>query len=148
VAESIEHYARSVEQILREHKVLQQLKKELRKPIFAVRKAIKANALATLPEGGGLNEWVAAAPIKAKTTFAGERITVHISAGRDSQGGRSDLKRIDAGKVRHPTWGRRTKGSWSLTTVTPGFFTKPATESKPWTDAADAALDKALEGIR
>lgn len=148
MAESIEHYARTVEQILREQRVLKYLQKKITKTAPAVRKAIKAEALATLPKRGGLNEWVAAAKVKAKTTITGERINVHLSAGRDSKGGRSDLKRIDAGKVRHPAWGRRSKGSWSVTTVAPGFFTRPATDPKPWVTAADEGLDEALGAIR
>jgi hypothetical protein len=35
-----------------------------------------------------------------------------------------------------------------VTSVTPEFFSKPAADPTPWTDAADQALDEALEGIR
>ena len=149
MAESIEHYARTVEQILTEQRVLKYLKTEVPKravPLF--RKAVKKSALGTLPKRGGLNEWVADSIVKAKTTVAGERIDIHLTGGRNSKGGRSDLKRIDAGRVRHPAWGRRTKGSWSVTTVQAGFFTTPAGDPTPWTEAADAALDQALEAIR
>lgn len=148
MAESIEHYARTVEQILTERRVYKQLKKDLRGPVPEVTKAIKENALATLPKGGGLNEWVAASAVKARITESGSAINVHLEASRNSKGGESDLKRIDAGKVRHPAWGRRTKGSWSVTSVTPGFFTDPATDPEPWLEAADASLDTALEAIR
>ena len=148
MAESIEHYARTVEQILAEQRVLQYLKRGLSKATPKVRKAIRASALATLPKRGGLNKWVAKAAVKARTTVTGDGINVHLSAGRDSARGRSDLKRIDAGRVRHPAWGRRGRGSWSVTSVEPGFFTKPATDPTPWLEAADEALDEALEAIR
>lgn len=149
MAESIEHYARTVEQIITEQRVLKFLKTEVPKravPLF--RKAVKERALDTLPKRGGLNEWVAASTVKAKTTVTGERINIHLTGGRNSQGGESDLKRIDAGRARHPTWGRRTRGSWFVTTVQSGFFTEPAADPTPWTEAADAALDQALEVIR
>lgn len=148
VAESIEHYARTVEQMLYEHHVLKQIGKAVRKPIPLVRKAIRDRALATLPKRGGLNRWVAAAIMKARITDTGAGVRIHLSAGRDSARRRSDLKRIDAGRVRHPAWGRRTKGSWSVTAVEPGFFSKPVADPTPWLDAADQALDEALERIR
>lgn len=148
MAESIEHYARTVEQILREQRILQYLKKGMRAPVPVVRKAIRRSALDTLPKRGGLNKWVAAAAVKAKITVSGDGINIHLTAGRDSAGARSDLKRIDAGRVRHPAWGRRTKGNWSVTSVEPGFFSKPAADPQPWLDAADLALDEALEAIR
>lgn len=148
MAESIEHYARTVEQILIERRVLRQLKKDLRGPVPEVTKAIQENALATLPKRGGLNVWVAASSVKATVSETAAGINVHLQASRNSKGGESDLKRIDAGRVRHPAWGRRTKGSWSVTTVEAGFFTKPATDPTPWLEAADAALDEALEAIR
>lgn len=148
MAESIEHYARTVEQMLAEHRVLQYLKKRLKDPVPIVRKAVKDNALATLPKRGGLNEWVAKATVKAKTSVTGDVIDIHLSAGRNSMGARSDLKRIDAGRVRHPAWGRRGRGQWSVTSVDAGFFTKPATDPEPWVAAADAGLDEALEVIR
>lgn len=148
MAESIEHYARTVEQILTEQRVLKQLKKDMRGPVPEVTRAIKEHALASLPKRGRLNVWVAASKVKATVTEAGQSINVHLEASRNSKGGESDLKRIDAGRVRHPAWGRRTKGSWSVTTVEPGFFTKPASDPRPWLEAADASLDVALEEIR
>jgi hypothetical protein len=148
MAESIEHYARTVEQILHERRVLKQLTRQVRKPLPVVRDAIRDRALATLPKRGGLNEWVAAAVVKARISATGDGIRIHLSAGRDSARRRSDLKRIDAGRVRHPAWGRRTRGSWSVTTVEPGFFSKPASDPTPWLEAADQALDEALEAIR
>jgi hypothetical protein len=148
VAESIEHYARTVEQLIAERRVLEHLKSEMKKPVPVVRKAVKARARATLPKRGGLNRWVAAVNVKATVSTAGDRIDIHLQGGRNSLGGRSDLKRIDAGRVRHPAWGRRGKGQWSVTSVEPGFFTKPASDPKPWTEAADVALDTALEAIR
>lgn len=148
MAESIEHYARTVEQILTEQRVLKQLRKDLRKVGPVVRRKVRKNALATLPKRGGLNRWVAAAPVKVTFSGAGTVIIVRLLAGRSSLHGRSDLKRIDAGRVRHPAWGRRGRGDWSVTSVKPGFFTNVATDPQPWLEAADLALDDALEAIR
>lgn len=146
--ESLETYIRSVEQILTEQRVLNTLREELRKPVPAVRKAIRSRALDSLPKGGGLNKWAAAIQIKATQEIAGSRITIKLTGGRNSNGGRSDIKRLDKGNARHPAWGRRGKGQWSLTLVKPGYFTEPATEAPEWVEAADRALDKALDVIR
>jgi hypothetical protein len=134
--------------MIREQKVLHTLQVELNKPAPIVRKAIRARALATLPAHGGLNKWAAAIQIRTQQQVRGTTIMVKLKGGRNSQGGRSDVNRLDKGKARHPAWGRRGKGQWSTTTVRPGFFSEPASDPQPWIDAADRALDKALEGIR
>ena len=148
MAESIEHYARSVERILKEQRVLNHLRRELRKPVPIVRKAIKVWSLAILPKAGGLNAWAAAIKIKFTQQVAGKTIRIHLKGGRNSQGGQSDVKALDRGRVRHPSWGRRFKGQWHSQAVSPGFFTTPATDPAPWVEAADRALDTSLEEIR
>lgn len=148
MAESIEHYARTVEQLMAEHRVLTAIEKGMRKPIPAVRRAIAARALEILPKRGGLNKWVAEAKVTSKVTVVGDRVNIHFKGGRDSARDRSDLNRIDMGRVRHPAWGRRSRGQWSTQSVVPEFFTKPVTEPEQWLAAADAALDEALEVIR
>lgn len=148
MAESLEHYIRTVEQMIREQRVLDELKREMRTPVPVVRKAVRARALATLPKRGGLNKWVAAIQFKATQQIAGTTVRITLKGGRNSAGGRSDIKRLDAGRTRHPSWGRRGKGQWHVTNVTPGFFTEPAKDETPWVEAADRALDRALEVIR
>ncbi|MEV4350968.1 hypothetical protein AB0J83_41455 [Actinoplanes sp. NPDC049596] len=148
MAESIGAYARSIGQLIAEQRVLDELRTELRKPVPVVRKAIRSRALDTLPKGGGLNKWAAAIQIKAKQEVIGKVVRVKLTGGRNSNGGRSDIKRMDKGNVRHPAWGRRGKGQWSLIVVEPGFFTKPVTETDEWSAAADRALDRALDRIR
>lgn len=146
--ESIEHYARTVEQMIAEHHVLTAIEKGIRKPIPAARRAVRARALATLPGGGGLNKWVAKARITSKVKVDGDTVNVHFKGGRDAEGHRADLNRLDVGRLRHPAWGRRGEGQWALQSVTPQFFSEPVLEPEQWLAAADAALDDALEVIR
>lgn len=148
MAESIGAYAREIGQLIAEQRVLDELRTELRKPVPVVRKAIRQRALATLPRGGGLNKWAAAIQVKAKQEVLGKTVRVKLTGGRNSAGGRSDIRRMDKGNVRHPTFGNRGKGMWHLIVVTPGFFTEPVTESDEWSAAADRALDRALDRIR
>lgn len=145
---SFDDLIRDVRQFDRRKEVLQQLRKEIRKPIPSVRKLIKTRALTTLPKSGGLNVWVSQTKITAKISFSGRAAGVRLKGGRNSSGGRSDMRRINAGKIRHPSWGRRGVGQWHNQTVAAGFFTKPVTETTEWRDACDRALDEALEVIR
>lgn len=128
--------------------VVKALRKALRKPIPPVRKAIKARALATLPSGGGLNVWTAGTRVSAQLKVAGRSAGVRLKGSRKSAKGKSDLNRLDAGTVRHPSWGRRGKDQWHVQSVRPGYFTEPATEVDQWRAAALDALDEALRTIR
>lgn len=123
------------------------LRKEIRKPVPRVRLKIKARALSTLPKRGGLNKWVSRTRITAQIRF-GRAFTVRLIGRRQSASGQSDLKRLDKGRVRHPSWGRRGRGQWHVQRVTSGFFTAPAVEFDEWRVAIDRALDESLEVIR
>jgi hypothetical protein len=148
MAESIQAYIRDVEEILHDNRVLNNLQRELRGVTPKVTKAIRTRALDTLPKGGGLNKWVAAIQIKARQETSGKTVRIKLKGGRNSAGGQSDIDSIDQGQTRHPTFGKRGRGKWHVTNVTPGFFTLPATEPEQWRAAADRALDTALEAIR
>jgi hypothetical protein len=59
----------------------------------------------------------------------------------------SDVKRLDAGRVRHPSWGRRGPNQWHMQRVRAGYFTEPSVELEQWRAAALVAVDEALEVI-
>lgn len=148
MAESIEAYIQEVEAFERTRAVVRALQIELKKPIPVVRKAIRARAIATLPKAGQLNDWVAAIKVTSTQETLARSVRVRLKGGRNSKGGRSDIKRLDAGRVRAPSWGRRTAASWHTVNVAPGFFTEPVTDSDEWLKAAERALDRATEAIR
>ncbi len=127
--------------------VLKEFRKEVRKPVPAVRKAIRNRAKAILPALNGLGAWVAKASITVRFKLSGRSTGITLKAGRNSQTGRSDLRRIDAGRVRHPSWGRRGAGQWHNQAVATGFFTKPTTETDAWKQAAVRAVDNAIKSL-
>lgn len=89
---------------------------------------VKQSALSTLPKGGQpipLNEWVASASIKTITMYGARTAGVAIRARKTGH----DLAAIDAGIVRHPTYGNRK--AWATTNVQPGFFTRPLEAMEP-----------------
>ena len=125
--------------------VLKELRQEIRKPVPAVRRAIRARARATLPASGGLADWVARSSITVQVRVTSRSAGVRLKGGRNSRGGRSDIRAIDRGRLRAHSWFSR---RWHQQQVTPGFFTGPAGEAKQWRDAALVAVDRALRTIR
>lgn len=147
--------ATSFEQLVKELKafdgrreITKAMGKGIRKAVAPARKAIKKVALSSLPKGGGLNVWVSKTRINVQIKTAGRRAGVKLKGGRNSEGGRSDMAAIDRGRVRAPSWGRRTRGSWHTVQVTPGFFTKTAADLPDWREKVDTEIDFALETLR
>jgi hypothetical protein len=116
--------------------------KEIRQGIPPIRKAIKANIMQELPKRGGLNVWVAKSRITAKIRRGSSSAGIAVKVGRNSAGGRSDLRRIDDGRVRHLTWGHR---PWHSQTVNPNSITGGVTDegTDQLHQAVLAAADKA-----
>lgn len=146
---SIDDLIRDLRQFEGRKEVVKQLRKRLREPVPAVRKEIKARALSTLPRSGGLNVWVSKTRITAQVKVSSRSLTVKLRGGRNSSTGkRSDMRRIDRGRLRHPSWGRRGAGQWHTQTVEDGFFTIPAANAQGWRFACIRAVDEATEVIR
>jgi hypothetical protein len=80
-----------------------------------VRPALRESARRTLPRKGGLNLRVA----RAKITTRRSRQGVRLQAG----GPRSQVDEINAGRFRHPVFGR--KGRWVTQPITPGWWDRP-----------------------
>jgi hypothetical protein len=147
MSESLERLVRDLKGFEDRKVVLAALRKNIRRPVPAVRKAIRARALDTLPSRGGLNAWAASVRITVAIRTAGRAAGVRLKGGRNSAGGRSDIKALDRGRVRHPSWGRRGAGQWHNQTVPAGFITKPVTESTEWRQACIDAVDEAVAVI-
>jgi hypothetical protein len=145
---SLDDLIRDLRRFEGRREVVKQLRKEIRKPLPAVRKAIRRRALDTLPAGGGLNVWVSKIGITAQIRVSGRSAGVKLRGGRNSSGGRSDIRAIDRGRVRHPSWGRRGRGQWHTQAVAASFFTEPATAAREWRQACVAAVDNATAMIR
>lgn len=148
---SLDDLIRDLRHFERRKEVTNRLARELRKPVPNVRKVIRQRALDTLPEGGGFGKWVSKLSITAAVKLQGRAAGVKLKGKRKGYPDKQpkvDLRRLDQGTARHPSWGRRGADAWHLQKVTPGFFSDPATEVDQWRDAAAKALDDALEVIR
>lgn len=128
--------------------VVKAMKRELNTTIPAVSREIRQYAVTVLPHRGGLGAWAAASRITPSIRDAGRRVSVRLKGSRKSIADKSDLKKLDAGSVRHPSWGRRGVGQWHTQRVHSGWFTTPARASNEWRTAVDRAVDNAFDQIR
>jgi hypothetical protein len=148
VAVSFEEFARELRSFDDRRVVVREMGKELRALLPPLSTAIRAHALDILPHEGGLNVWVAAARITLSIKISGRSAGVLVKGSRKSAKNKSDLDRIDRGRVRAPSWGRRGPGQWHTQAVTPGWFTQPVTDETRLHDAAERAIDRAFDEIR
>ncbi len=129
--------------------VVQKLRRQLSKPVPVVRSQIRTHALATLPGRGGLGAWAAASRVSATVRYtSGRSAGIRLKGSRKSLKGKSDLNRLDAGRLRAPSWGHRTRASWHSQSVAPGWFSDPVRNSPEWGRAVEQAVDDAFAEIR
>jgi hypothetical protein len=128
--------------------VVQAMRRGITRGIKTPIAAVKAHAADILPSTGGLNRWVAAARIGVKISYGARSAGVKLRGGRKSLTDKSDLAAIDRGRVRAPSWGKRTQASWHTVLVTPGWWTTPLEADTAVRDAVEAEVDRALDTIR
>jgi hypothetical protein len=124
------------------------VRREIDKPLPIVRARVKASALGKLPKSGGLAAWAAAAHLTAQVTTSGETVTAHLKVHRTSLYRPSDLRALDRGRVRHPSWGHRSSNAWHIQLVTPKVYSEPIAESPEWRRAITHGVDRALDVLR
>ncbi|MEV0156875.1 hypothetical protein AB0H57_24530 [Micromonospora sp. NPDC050686] len=151
MSDSLEALIRDLRTFDRRKEVTNALARNVRKPVPAVRKAIRQRALAVLPARGGFGRWVSKLSITARVKLQGRAAGVSLKGRRkgfpDKQP-KVDLRRIDQGRAAAPSWGRRGDGDWHFQQVTPGFFSETGAEFDGWRKATLDAVDEALEVIR
>ena len=79
--------------------------------------AVKAAALRDLPQGGGLNRVIGTSRIGSRTRTGGRNPAVFLTGKKSGH----DLRSIDRGRIRHPTFGHR---PWVNQSVKPGWWSE------------------------
>jgi hypothetical protein len=117
-----------------------ELNKAVRNAVAPLKAAVQESARTTLPRHGGLADRVAAAAVpRSRRQNSSKGVGLRVTAtGRK---GMKNLQALDAGKVRHPVYGR---DAWVAQSVTPGFWSKPLEELAP---KARAELEAAMQRI-
>lgn len=145
----------SVEQVIKDLRgfqdrkiVIKELRAGLRKPLPAVTARFRAWSVATLPTRGGLGRWAAQSKLTESVKVGSSSVQIKVKASRKSLKKESDLKALDRGRVRHPSWGRRGPTQWHVQLVQPGFFSRPVSEAPEWDQAVSESLDNAFDHLR
>jgi len=126
--------------------IINEIRKDLRKSLPPLRRAVRQRALTILPSENGLNAWVAKSTFSIRFRDTGRSAGIKVRVSRKNTKGKADLKRLDdAGRVRHPLHGNRKY--WYTQTVPAGFFSDEW-DGVQWEKIADDAMDRALDQIR
>lgn len=125
IATDIGRLATAVRKLGADRSIVNNMAKEIRAAVPPIRSAVRANAVRYLPGRGGLGAWVAKARVTAQIRRGARNAAVTIVDGRNSSGKRSDIKAIDLGGTRHPTFGHK---PWTAQSVRAGFFTEAITD--------------------
>lgn len=116
---------------IRTHADSKALKRELYAGINRVTKEVrgdmKANIGPSLPNRGGLASLVMAKVSLTTTASYGRNAGVRIRARHKT----SDLKRLNAGRLRHPVFGNRRVWVEQTAGVNPGFLDEAFDKNKP-----------------
>lgn len=122
-------------------------RREIDKPLPVIRARVKKSALGKLPKSGGLNAWAAAAHLTAQVRTAGDTVTANLLVHRTSLHKASDLRALDRGRVRHPSWGRRSSNDWHVQLVPAKVYSEPIAASPEWRRAVVRAAETAEDVI-
>lgn len=104
------------------------LNKAVNKSTRPVAREVRKEARATLPSSGGLNVYVATMSIRTKRYTSAARAGVEITGSKRKGRGKVDVRRINAGTLRHPTYGHN---PWTAQHVPPGFWDRPIRKVGP-----------------
>lgn len=128
---------KGVEQLQALSKVLRTAPKDLQRESYRslnrvtapLKKDAQASALATLPSRGGLADKVAKSKFTTRRRGGAHASISIIAKGGRSRSGQLDIAAMDAGRVRHPVFGR--VWLWVLQRVKPKWFTRPMEKGAP-----------------
>lgn len=139
--------AESVRRLGTDRKIVNEMAKEIRRAVPPIRRAIRANAIETLPHRGGLNVWVSRGRVTANVRRAANNAGITIFDGRNSAGKRSDFVGLNDGTIRHPLFGNREH--WYPQQVRANFFTDAITEEgvRAFREAVVVAVDRAAAEV-
>lgn len=119
--------------------LVRELGQEIKRDAQPLPGVARQGALAVLPKAGGLAADVAGATFGLEVRTSGRQVTVSVVAVSGM-----DIRRMDAGRVRHPRYGNRDK--WYTQHVTPGWFTRTLlTRAPQFRASAERALKRVAD---
>lgn len=119
-----------------------ELSKGIAQALEPLRTQLPRSAMAKLPRRGGLAKRVADSKIRTTRRNTGRSVGLRLRADNSD-----NIRRIDRGEVRHPTYGHL---PWQRQRVTPGWFTDPtealAPQARAQVEAAMTEVVRKIEG--
>ena len=122
------------------------LRRNMRKAIVTAtapaRKAVKAELEAVMPKGGGLNKYLAKSKISTAVLTGARTAGVEVRGRgpKDRNRKYGQFREINAGRIRHPVFGRRDNPQdWQWTQVPAGWWEKALDPFVPAVEAAQTA---------
>jgi hypothetical protein len=103
----------------------------LRRAAKPLQAAILDSAAETLPQGGGYAaEFTRSMRFRTSVRAAARQAAFRLVTFSDGTKERRDIRRLEAGQLRHPVFGRsralrnrqRVPNPWAVTAIKPGFF--------------------------
>lgn len=129
-----------------------QMASAISKGIDPLRDSIRASAAETMPRRGGYNAtFTKSLRFRTSQGGSGDSARVSLASYGDGQSERRDIRALEAGRLRHPVFGRSRAGArkgervanpWAVTSIRAGFW-KRGTEGAM--DESVKALDHVLE---
>jgi len=121
----------------------------LRQATEPIKKGIAASAAATMPAAGGYEALLSKSLRWRVNVRSGAQIAnVVLTTYADGTKEKRDLRRLEAGELRHPVWGRKRRlksgkaisNPWAITKIKSGFH-------KRGTDYAADAAEKEMAAV-
>lgn len=121
------------DRMLRESRrdLTKEMGRALTRTVAPVKKSIAQSASATMPSSGGYRSLLTKSlRFRTSQRRSGQSAQVILRTFADGQSERRDIRSLEAGKLRHPVWGRSRPGArkgervgnpWAVTSIRAGF---------------------------
>lgn len=129
------------------------MRARLQEAVKPIQDDIRAEVNSVMPKSGGYRETLSRT-LRFRTSIksSARSASVKLKTYAEGKAALRDIRTLDAaGKLRHPVYGRsrRTKfgvkkNPWAVTTIRPGFWTRPVNNAAPH---VRAALGKVLDDV-
>jgi hypothetical protein len=120
--EQLEHLGKKLKGA--EKELTKELRRNIRIAVAPVKVEIRNSLREGLPKRGGLAAFMGNASVGARVSTGGRNVGVRIVAAKKGH----DLKKLDEGEIRHPTYGRK---PWVRQSVKEHLVSGPVEKARP-----------------
>jgi hypothetical protein len=118
--------------------LIKEVRADMRKAARPLGERVIKEGAAAMPRRGGLSHILEGAKMSQSNATSGRNPGVALTFKTNPP---HDLKSMNEGIVRHPTFGHREKGDWKETKVKPGAY------SRPFEAGQEATASEIVDGL-